>query len=167
MKLGEHLRKIRGVIRDWWFFFTTACLLNYLIFAGAVYKKPDIDSELASYVQYFEDAAKTYNVDITIKNLSVSFVESFPVQGWVGLCESGKGITKYVSIHREYFEKAPPEVKYALVIHELGHCVVGKSHVEGYMSDNCPKSVMHPSDGLLGCFFKHQDYYFKELFGIL
>jgi hypothetical protein len=167
MRLGVHLKKIKEVIRDWWFFFTAACLLNYLIFAGAVYKKPDIDPELASYVEYFEDAANQYNVDLPMKNLFVSFVDSFPVQGWVGLCESGNGLSKYVSIHRAYFKKAPSEIKYALVIHELGHCVVGKPHVEGYLSDHCPKSVMHPSDGLFGCFFKHQDYYFKELFGLL
>lgn len=175
MKLEEHLKGARELIRDWGFFILAASLLNYAIFAGIVYKAPNVDkgdsssieTDLNTYVDYFEKAAAAYRVPINMKNLTVKFVDSFPVETWVGLCESGIGVGKYVSIRRDYFKNAPMETKYTLMIHELGHCVLGKDHVEGYLTGGCPKSIMHPSDALFGCFFKNQDYYFRELFGLL
>lgn len=167
MKLGELLRGTIRFVREWWFFGTASCLINYLVFFGIIHKDPTVDTELEEYVQYFKDAADLYSVKVNFNNLSVSFVDRFPEHDWVGLCQSGRGVSKFISIHKGYFKKAPPEVRYSLVAHELGHCVLGKSHVGGYLSDGCPQSIMHPSDGLFGCFFKHQDYYFKELFGLL
>lgn len=167
MKLGEHLKKIKEFLRDWWFFLVTATLLNIAVLNGTVHKKATVVTGLETYTKYFEDAAKLYNVKINMNNLVVGFVDSYPIKGWVGLCETGKGVTKYVSFHKAYFDSRSPEVKYALVLHELGHCVLGKKHVDGYLKNNCPKSIMHPSDGLFGCFFKDQDYYFRELFGLL
>jgi hypothetical protein len=109
-----------------------------------------------------------YGASPDYKNLVVKFVDKFPVKNWVGLCEGFNGhASKFISIHYAYFQNASVEQKYALVIHELGHCTLGKDHVEGYRKNGCPKSIMHPSDGLFGCFFKDQDYYFRELFGRL
>jgi hypothetical protein len=167
MKLGELLKEIREFLRDWGFFLVAASLLNYAIFAGMVYKKSTVEDGLKPYVEYFEDAAKAYGVKLNMNNLFVDFVDKYPVSTWVGLCESGKGVSRYITIRRDYFKRASAEIKYALVIHELGHCVLDRDHVEGYLPDKCPKSIMHPSDGLFGCFFKNQDYYFRELFGLL
>jgi hypothetical protein len=167
MKLGELLKKTKELIRDWGFFFVTATLLSYAIFAGVVHKKAIVNNQFSVYTKFFEDNARLYGVKINMNNLVMDFVDSYPVRGWVGLCERGKGVTRYVTFHKEYFNSRSPEAKYALVLHELGHCVLDRSHVEGYLKDNCPKSLMHPSDGLFGCFFKNQDYYLRELFGLL
>jgi hypothetical protein len=167
MKLGELLKEIKEFLRDWWFFLLTATLLNYAIFAGVVHKKSTVESELKTYVDYFEDAAKLYGVKVNMNNLVVDFVDSYPIQNWVGLCQSGTGVSKFVTVKRAYFKSAPTEVKYTLIMHELGHCVLGRSHVEGYLQNSCPKSLMHPSDNVFGCFFKNQDYYFRELFGLI
>jgi hypothetical protein len=167
MKLGELLKKIKEFLRDWGIFLAAAIVLNYLVLNGTVHKKAIIEDKLNTYVKYFQDVAVLYGVKVNMNNLVVDFVDSYPVKGWVGLCERGKGVTKFATFHKEYFYSRSPEAKYALVLHELGHCVLDRSHVEGYLKDNCPKSLMHPSDGLFGCFFKNQDYYLRELFGLL
>lgn len=167
MRLGELLKEIKEFLRDWWFFLAASILLNIAIFSGIVYKKAEVESPLSPYVEYFQDAAASYLVPVNMNNLVVSFVDSYPIKTWVGLCQRGKGVTKFVTIREDYFKSKSPEVRYALVLHELGHCVLDKEHVEGYLPDKCPKSLMHPSDGLFGCFFKNQDYYFRELFGLL
>jgi hypothetical protein len=167
MKLGELLKNVRETIRDWGFFFVTATLLNIAIFNGVVHKKAIVENEFTTYTKFFEDSAKLYGVKIDMNNLVIGFVDSYPIRGWVGLCERPRGATKFVSFQKAYFNSRSPEAKYALVLHELGHCVLDRDHVPGYLKNNCPKSLMHPSDGLFGCFFKDQDYYLKELFGLL
>lgn len=167
MKLGELLKNVRELIRDWWFFTITATLLTYAIFTGVVHKKAIVENEFTTYTKFFEDSAKLYGVKINMNNLIVRFVDSYPVQGWVGLCERGNGVSKFVTFKKSYYDKQSVEVKYTLVLHELGHCILNRPHVEGYLKDKCPKSLMHPNDNLFGCFFKNQDYYFKELFGLL
>lgn len=167
MKLGELLKEIRNVLYEWWLFMVLALLLTKLVFTGVVYQKPSVDSELQKIVTYFNDAAIQYRAVPDYKNLVVNFVDKFPVNNWIGLCQNSRGNGgKFVSIHKAYFQHTSVEQKYALVIHELGHCTLNREHVEGYRENGCPKSIMHPSDGLFGCFFKEQDYYFKELFGV-
>jgi hypothetical protein len=166
MKLGELLREIKKTLYDWGFFMILAIMLTNLIFSGIVYQKPNVEAELSNIIKYFNDAAVQYGVTPNYKNLVVGFVDTFPVNNWIGLCQRGTGPGKFVAIKKAYFQHTSIEQQYALVIHELGHCVMNRDHVEGYRDNGCPKSIMHPSDGLFGCFFRDQDYYFKELFGI-
>lgn len=166
MKLGELLREIKNVLSDWWLFMLISIIFTHLIFAGIVYQKPSVESEIAPIVNYFNEVAAQYNVKPDSKNLIVGFVDKFPVNTWIGLCQRGNTPAKFISIRKAYFQHASSEQKYALVIHELGHCTLNRDHVEGYRENGCPKSIMHPSDGLFGCFFRDQDYYFKELFGV-
>lgn len=167
MKLEELLRNLKNVLSSWGFFFVLAILLTKLVFSGAVYQKPSVDSEIEPIIKYFNDAAAQYKVTPNFKNLVVGFVDKFPVNTWVGLCQQSTGNpTKFMSIHKGYFRQTSLEQRYALVVHELGHCTLNRSHVEGYRNNGCPISVMHPSDGMFGCFFKDQDYYFRELFQI-
>lgn len=167
MKLGELLKKIKNVLSEWGIFLLVSILLNYLVLRETVYQNPSIDSELQPIVNYFNEAAAQYRAVPDYKNLVIGFVDNFPVNTWIGLCQKSSGNpSKFMQIHKGYFRHTSVEQKYALVIHELGHCTLNREHVEGYRENGCPKSIMHPSDGLFGCFFRDQDYYFKELFQI-
>jgi hypothetical protein len=167
MKLGELLKNVKKVLHDWSVFLTFAIIFTYLSFAGTIYQKPAVDSELEPYVAYFKDIALRYGIAPNFKNLSISFINTYPISNWVGLCQTSTvSPSKFLTVRESFFKRIPTEQKYALVIHELGHCTLGRDHVEGYLPNGCPKSIMHPSDGLNGCFFTNQDYYFKELFGL-
>jgi hypothetical protein len=160
------LKSVRKLINDWGIFILSAILLNYLVLSGKVAQKPIIDSEFSGIVQFFQVQAANYGVSPDFNNLTMSFVEKLPKKNWIGLCQSTiASPSRFLSIHKAYFMHTTPEQQYTLVIHELGHCTLGRDHVEGYLPNGCPKSIMHPSDGLFGCFFKDQDYYLRELFG--
>jgi hypothetical protein len=112
--------------------------------------------------------AAQYGASPDFKNLSIQFADSYPVKNWIGLCQSSRtSPARFLTVHRGYFKKTSIEQKYALLIHELGHCTLNLDHKEGYRADGCPLSIMHPSDGMFGCLFINQEYYYKELFGTL
>lgn len=165
MKFAELLKNLRKLINEWGIFFMLAILLNFFAVTGIIYQKPTIESEISPIVKYFNEAAEQFGAVPDFKNLRVDFVDKFQVDNWIGLCQrNNSGTVKFMSIKKSYFSHTSVEQKYALVIHELGHCTLKLSHKEGYRENGCPISIMHPSDGLFGCFFKDQEYYFKELF---
>jgi hypothetical protein len=163
MKLDVLLKKIKKLTLEWGIFYAFAIILNGLVFSGIIYRKANIDPELETYVDYFQDVALLYNVRIELKNITIEFADQYPVKGWVGLCDTSSATISKVTFLRSYFNKISLEQRYALVLHELGHCVLKKGH-DATMIDKCPTSIMHPSDGLGGCYFKNQDYYLTELF---
>lgn len=168
MKFVAHLKKTLNENCELGIFISLSVLLTFLIFGEVVAQKPAVDADLKPIVQYYSDVAARYGVQPDFRNLVVGFVDKFPVDNWIGLCQTGGGQKgKFVSIRRDYFEKVGVEQRYALVIHELGHCTLGLDHKDGYRANGCPVSNMHPSDGMFGCFFRDQDYYFREMFGKL
>lgn len=80
------------------------------------------------------------------------------------------GKIQYVEILKQYYQKAPAEVKEALLFHEFGHAY-GLRHLDGYMffpsQRICPVSVMHSADPLIHCYNNLRNYYLNELAGRL
>jgi hypothetical protein len=148
-------------------FLLLSLLLNFLVFFGVSYQKEAVQSnELTPYFKFFKDSAAFYKIKINTNNLILDYVDRYPKKEWVALCQRATN-TKFVTILKKHFQEAPIEEKYSLVIHELGHCLLNLNHKDGYLPDGCPISIMHPSDTMFGCFFRKQDYYFKELFNKL
>lgn len=54
--------------------------------------------------------------------------------------------------------------QYILVLHELGHCIQDREHIEDLMEDRCPVSLMYPEILPPTCIEKHWYYYIDELF---
>jgi hypothetical protein len=166
MKLEELLKNVKKLVFSWGIFLSLASLLSYAIFTGVVFQKAAVAADLDQYVEYFKTKAAKYKVKVDLSNIRVVFVERMPVKGWVGLCETLTTGTKVLSIHRGYFERMPEEVRYSLILHELGHCALGREHSDAMLPGGCPVSVMHWKDNMKGCFYNNQMYYLKELFGI-
>lgn len=64
--------------------------------------------------------------------------------GTVGLCT----VTSHgpeVLLQSDYWYRADPAERWALVWHELGHCVLGRDHDAGVAASGCPESLMYPS----------------------
>lgn len=53
--------------------------------------------------------------------------------------------------------------KEQLVLHELGHCLLGREHVETIMPNGCPLSIMFPNHIADVCYVSYYKYYIKEL----
>ena len=168
MKKEEKIKKKIKIILTGWglFLFLSILATNYLVVNDVIYQEEIVqDRELSLYFDYFKKSAVNYGVQVNYDNLVVGFVDRYPKSDWLALCQK-IGSVRFVTFLKSHFEKAPMEERYALMVHELGHCVLNLPHKSGYHSDGCPLSIMHPTDNMFGCFFKNEEYYFKELFNV-
>ena len=70
----------------------------------------------------------------------------------------------YIKIDRDYWNKASQYKRINLIFHELGHCVLGRDHVEWKTPNECPPSFMHNSIVSNYCLKKYYKNYLKEMF---
>lgn len=137
-------------------------------------------------VQEFADLSDgLFSVD-DFKNVDIKFSQTIAEDtnspNAVGVCWMWSG---RIQIDPIYWNQNPLERR-SLLFHELGHCHCGLDHpieITGlpllrilngfgirtkhgpFLSDGCPKTIMHPEVVGRFCMERHFDYYIKELFG--
>jgi len=120
--------------------------------------------EFSPYVQrfakYSQQRGRAVSADISVVygNLKGSHL---------GMCDEGFLRSSHVEINREAWRTASEATREMMLFHELGHCLLGRSHSDGVAklkSATIPSSVMatHGVSGLI--YQKFQDYYLNELF---
>jgi hypothetical protein len=88
----------------------------------------------------------------------------------VGRCESGFLQGRIVYIDRNRWKSMSDSSREALMLHELGHCLLGRGHRgERFDEDEAtmpglPKSLMFPYATAGTRYLEHQEYYLDELF---
>ena len=123
-----------------------------------------IDKEFVSYVSVFEAMYKK-----SIGDISIGFekLES----STVGRCTIWSSGYRQIRIDPDYWHSASEEKRIGLIFHELGHCVLNRTHtsktfyysglsINGYV----PASLMHPDNFYSAFFSELESYYFYELF---
>lgn len=119
------------------------------------------DNSLHFYVELFIQAATASGVHVDVTDTSVSFVSAFNIpasdstKNVVGLCQ---GNTRDIQILKSFWDKANNLRRKQLMFHELGHCVLGRPHVQDYLS------IMLPSLMSDGKFMVHEISLTHELF---
>ncbi len=85
----------------------------------------------------------------------------------LGVCEEAWLQTPHVEINRAAWGASPESTKEMMLFHELGHCLLGRSHIDTKVSAGpslIPSSIMG-SHGVPGRLYEQfQDYYLTELF---
>lgn len=87
-----------------------------------------------------------------------------------GRCESGFLQGRIVYINRSQWESMSDSSREALLLHELGHCLLDRDHrAERFAEDEAtmpglPKSLMFPYVTAGPRYLEHQKYYLDELF---
>ena len=138
--------------------FTFNCITNFSI--------RKTNTELENYVGIFKDEMDQRGLtDLNYDDINVAFSPILYLEHDVA--ESyALGKIRYITILKAYFVRASPEVREAVVLHELGH-VFGLDHLDsyGYFNDGskCAMSVMHSYDAMRGCFSSHRVYYYTEI----
>lgn len=142
-----------------------------------------IDPTLAPYHDLFLTVGKINGKDYSTNNLILEMADIDPVKypDMVGYCTFYRDerlinpvTSEYidvprVSIDRRYFREATQEAKVNLIFHELGHCVLKRSHDESMGEYGYPKSLMYPfilyNEDSQGFFIELLSvYYYQELF---
>jgi hypothetical protein len=129
-----------------------------------------IHADAAQYVSRFVTEAAAHGRNVVISDLILEFgsVDGAPGDansGARGVCNIAYGQTPVITLSRDAWDRSSDAEREELVFHELGHCILGLTHVGGINADGIPASVMNPTE-IHGAIYKQfRAYYMKGLFG--
>lgn len=125
-----------------------------------------VATEMIIYFYKFSDEAEKRGIVIDWAEENISTVLTKLDEGAVGQCltyEKGKNL---INIDLAYWNKSDPNEREFLIFHELGHCVLKRSHLNLSKSDGTCVSMMNSGES--SC---HKNYtsstrenYLNELF---
>lgn len=109
-----------------------------------------IDAELAPYFERFrtEGTVRGVAVDFELANIS-GFLEVIAAANVTGQCYHSSDDSHRLVIDREFWHGASDLRREFVVFHELGHCFLGRSHLDTALPNGSCASMMH--SGLSGC----------------
>lgn len=147
----------------------------------------NIDDEFTPYIKEFEFRANNKEVSKKLTHITMGF-KDYPGTNTVGVCYRAPWFREIDISKRWWNENTDRFSREELIFHELGHCILNRSHTsvtedgsisaflekilfklgvlknKGYLKDGCPQSYMHPYTVGSYCIEQHYDYYMKELF---
>lgn len=135
------------------FLFLFACDVNIDIESQINY-----DVEVMPYVREFDRQILHLNNLIDFQFTD----EIFDNPNIIGHCGSPPPV---VTLKNGFWMRATEVQKLFIVYHELGHCVLDRGHIEDFMEDGCPVSLMKSDfvDYQGKCGDIHFVYYINEL----
>jgi hypothetical protein len=117
------------------------------------------------YVAEFQARAASYGVKIEITDLIVEFGPmTNPLER--GYCEMGSHRTPLIVIDQTYWNSSDEDSRKALILHELGHCVLRRAHLSALTATGVPESLMNPYTIPSNVFHYNEEHYWQELFSI-
>lgn len=110
----------------------------------------EVDEELIPFFRIFEEEAllrgQTYDLDLMGIGGMIEFIRD---NNTAGQCQTSDEGNKRVFIDRSFWEQFDYDTKEFLVFHELGHCVLGRTHDDSTFGNNICVSIMQ--SGTSGC----------------
>lgn len=96
-------------------------------------------------------------------NLVITFGDTSPGGPTaVGFCRMG-GYTPRVTIDKTFWDKSNEDMRYELIYHELGHCILGREHNNAVLVNHRPASIMNSHLFNPNIIKQNHDYYIREL----
>lgn len=96
------------------------------------------EKDFQIYLETFEEKMHLAGVDAPMNEVTAVFADSLPNNA-IGTCQTK---IKKITISREYWEAVSEAHREQLMYHELGHCVLGRGHLNDYVGDK-PVSIMN------------------------
>jgi len=126
----------------------------------------EIDSEILPVIEAFEISAASRGRIINIQDEGVGAIFDETTDNAAGQCIAKANGDHYIRIDPDYWNKASAMEKEFLVFHELGHCILGRSHDDSSLAGGTCMSMM--TSGLGGCKIDYslstREEYIDELF---
>ncbi len=145
-----------------------ASMLVLLLFSCSeeVDDVPEIDAAIAPIFEAFEAEAASRGTLINISEEGIGGVFAETTDNAAGQCVAKTNGEHYIRIDAAYWKNASNLQREFLVFHELGHCVLGRSHEDGTLSGRQCMSMM--TSGVGGCDINYSTQtrvaYIDELF---
>lgn len=161
-----------------------AILSTFCLFSCAKnYDYLYIDPEIQPYYNDFLNSGKMYGKDYSTDNLVVEFGDTSNYKKNskpIGICKTSIDFKNefgslvrhthtypHIIIDKQVFDYLDEYSRRALIFHELGHCVLQRTHDESINELGYVKSIMYPSliTQRIGFFYQLlEKYYIEELF---
>ncbi|MBI1859597.1 MAG: hypothetical protein HYR96_01600 [Deltaproteobacteria bacterium] len=119
--------------------------------------------EFASYVSTFEAEAAARGQELHVDNLVIKLDSSLP-NTIRAQCQERPFATPTIAVNQTIWDKSSDEDKEALLMHELGHCVLHRDHKKGDFPDGTAISLMRAVSPYGKSYEAHRQYYLDELF---
>ena len=126
----------------------------------------DIDPSFMSYFESFIDEGqkRNYVIDLSAEKINARFRPS--VNGEVGQCAQTSSGIKNLYFDPSYWQRSDAWQREFLIYHELGHCLLGRSHDNSKDSQGRCMSMMNSGTGDCRSNYNSttRDTYLDELF---
>ena len=125
-------------------------------------------AELEKYVAKFVDDGKKQGIDVTTNmsnpqlQIQLASLSSYG-SSVIGLCETS-GSLRRVTFDPTFWNSVDETQRELLAHHELGHCVLYRSHRTDLLSSGSYASLMYPIIMRSSTYTSNYDYYQNELF---
>jgi hypothetical protein len=144
-------------------FYTISKQILFMSLLSACGEAPYIEPEVKPYVDRFVAEAQLRGVVLDVSGLTVRFVDQLVLtnKGFqFGYCEDGT-----VTIVKPYFLAQLDVNREVVLFHELGHCVLNRTHVDGLTQLSIPESLMIIDPTLLTSYYEtNRNFYLNEVF---
>ncbi|MDF9796205.1 hypothetical protein OKW21_001468 [Catalinimonas alkaloidigena] len=131
---------------------------------------PDVDDALHTYFSRFEDEARQRGLSYDLSELGISgVIEEIDEEHIAGQCAYSRFTNpRKITIDKTFWDHFSDAYKEFIVFHELGHCVLNRSHLETSFFNGVCKSIMRSGNGECFDFYSSSTraYYVDELFEI-
>ncbi len=128
---------------------------------------PNVAKELRPYFMRFEAAGseRSLNIDLTTSRIT-GVIEEISKENVIGKCSYSYHDPKKVTVDLEFWSSASDLYKEFIVFHELGHCYLGRDHLEESFPNGRCISIMRSGLGDCWDFYngRTQKEYVDELF---
>lgn len=123
-----------------------------------------IDEELTPFIESFQYEASLRSVSVNADGLQAVF-DNFTTN-IAGQCQRTGDDLRKIAISKAYWRTANEYEKEFIIFHELGHCILGREHLDGVDARGQCQSIMH--SGLTNCTNAYnainREIYLDELF---
>lgn len=138
--------------------------------------KGHVETRFQPYLESFKAEAKAHGKEVDIEHINVVTAElRLTTSGTRAYCYVAPMQNPTIYIDSWWWETPPEDtqelseaVRTMIIFHELGHCLLGRVHNDGYIKKEGEEarhiSIMHSNTAEPKDFIKYRDEYLTELF---
>ncbi len=106
-----------------------------------------VEAELQVYFDTFVSEASAHGVEIDLTSLDIGgYVQNIETTGTIGQCISYSNGSNEVILDARNWDRIDDQEKEYVVFHELGHCILKRSHNDSQDNDGVCQSIMQSGE---------------------
>ncbi len=108
-----------------------------------------VEAELQVYFDAFVSEAAQHQLEIDLSTLDIGgYVQTIETTGTIGQCISYTNGSKDVVVDESNWNRLDALEKEYVIFHELGHCILRRSHNDTENASGVCESIMQSGEGL-------------------